>query len=274
MSRVYAAPGFVLAEGDGYNSNSPVVGYEQRTTSSNLSTTSADADYPVTNLANSATNLRWQSEVTDEVYVTATIDTTELIDYVGIAKHNFYTAQIAVSVEGLTTDAGSPQDWVELNAPVIPSDDGPLLFRFTAQSFYAIRVRMQEGTAAARIGALRVGKLLLLQRRIYVGHTPITLGVSSDILSGRSENGHYLGRLVTGQKNVTSVSMVNLTPDWVRDNLVPFIRSAVDEPFFFAWRPGDYPSEIGYAWLSNDPQPNNMRSNGMMQFSMEMTGIV
>jgi hypothetical protein len=48
----------------------------------------------------------------------------------------------------------------------------------------------------------------------------------------------------------------------------------VERPFFFAWRPDAYPYEVGYCWLTNDPQPSNALPNGMMSVSLEMAGVV
>jgi hypothetical protein len=94
------------------------------------------------------------------------------------------------------------------------------------------------------------------------------------ITNARSESGNFLGRIVINEMTETSVSMQNLTPDWYRSQLDPFIRASKETPFFFAWRPGDYPNEVGYAWITDDPQPSNQRSNGMMQIDFQMRGIV
>jgi hypothetical protein len=69
------------------------------------------------------------------------------------------------------------------------------------------------------------------------------------------------------------VSLTNLKPDWYRANFDPFVVAAQDSPFFFGWRPYSYPNEVGFAWLTNDPSPSNMMSNGMMQVSLELNGV-
>jgi hypothetical protein len=133
---------------------------------------------------------------------------------------------------------------------------------------------MQPGSEAPTAAVLYTGALLVLQRRIYVGHTPITMGRTSKITNARSESGNFLGRIVLNEMTETSVSIQNLTPDWYRSQLDPFIRASKETPFFFAWRPGDYANEVGYAWITDDPQPSNQRSNGMMQIDFQMRGIV
>jgi hypothetical protein len=52
------------------------------------------------------------------------------------------------------------------------------------------------------------------------------------------------------------------------------VLAARQIPFFFNWRPGDYPNESSYAWLTADPRPQNQSSNGMMQVQFDLEGIV
>lgn len=257
------------------NADNPLIGYESLVTSGNVSSTTAASGFPASNLANVSTNLRWEGEAgspeADE-YITMALNTAELVDYVAIARHNFATAQIAVSIEVLDEDA-SPDEWNEIVADVIPPNDGPLLFRFTPQAISSIRIRMQPGSVAPTAAVVYSGKLLVLQRRIYVGHTPITMGRKSKVTNARSESGNFLGRIVTAQMTGTKADLSNLTPAWFRTNLEPFILDAVERPFFFAWRPDAYPYEVGYCWLTNDPQPSNEQPNGMMSVSLEMAGV-
>jgi len=258
------------------NANNPLVGYETRLSIDNVIATSEQANYPATNLANPATNLLWKSEVVAEVYVEVVLDDVEPVDYVAIAAHNLGTGLIPVSVEGLVDGSASPADWVELTTDVLLPDDGPALFRFTSQSLYAVRLRMQASSNATvpQIAVMYVGKLLVLQRRIYVGHTPIKYGRTTRVINNRSESGNFLGRIVLGEATQTSVSLQNMTATWFRSYLNPFLLAAREAPFFFAWRPSSYPNEVGYAWLSGDVLPVNQRANGMMSVELPLGGIV
>jgi hypothetical protein len=281
MTVVITADAITLASGEyvGVNSNNPLIGYENLTTISNVSATSENVLYPATNLANPATNLTWKAEDVSpisDIYITVVIDRVDDVDYIAIAKHNLGTILAPVSVEGLTDSLESPTNWVELVPDVLLPDDGPALFRFAAQSLYAVRLRIQPnpGSVVPQIAVCYTGKLLVLQRRLYVGHTPINYGVQSKIVNARSESGNFLGRIVLNEFTNTNVSLQNLTPTWVRSQLIPFINASREYPFFFAWRPGDYPYEIGYCWMTNDPMPNNQRPNGMMQVDFKLTGVV
>jgi hypothetical protein len=261
------------------SANNPVIGYDNRVTATNVEATSEAAGYPVTNLANSSTYLHWRGEDASPLQpetITVTTNTTDLLDYVGLARHNFGTEQMSVLIEGLVDADASPIVWEELVAEFIPADDQPIIARFDPTAYAAIRITItpsEDTTAAPQLAVLYVGTLLQLQRRIYVGHTPINYGRSSRVVNGRSESGNFLGRIVLSESVGTGVSLSNLTPDWYRTYFDPFTRAARERPFFFAWRPEDYPKEVGFAWLNNEPKPSNQRPNGMMQVSFEMTGI-
>ena len=267
--------GDVASGGGVINANNPIIGYENLVTTANISTTTAESAYPATNMANNSTYLKWQGVVSSpeqDEYITLALNTNEDVDYVAIARHNFYTAQIAVSVEVLN-EATSPDTWDEVISDSIPSDDGPILFRFTPQGISSIRIRLQPGSAAPFAAVVYAGKLLVLQRRIFVGHTPITYGRSSKITNAKSESGNFLGRILLNRMSSTKVDLGNITQAWYRAFLDPFILDSQENPFFFAWRPSDYPDEVGFAWMTNDPQPVNDLPNGLMSISMEMGGI-
>jgi len=72
--------------------------------------------------------------------------------------------------------------------------------------------------------------------------------------------------------NRTGVSLQNLTPDWYRNELDPIFRQRV--PFFWAWYPSKYGAEVGYVWLDGEPNMSNQRSNGMVEVSMSLVGMV
>jgi hypothetical protein len=276
MTGVVVSPGLVVAPGvDGLNTDSPIIGYQTLVTSGNIAATTAQTASPASNLANPSTYLKWRasSAITDQV-LTVTLETADDLDYVGIAGHNFGSGQMPVSIEGL---AGSPAAWGELIPDTLLANDGPVIFRFPPQPLAAIRVRIQPSGVAPPLSpfaaVLYVGKLLVLQRRIFVGHTPMPYGRKLTVANHRSIAGAFLGRIILSEKTMTGIDLENLTPAWYRSYFEPFVVAAKEIPFFFGWRPGSYPYEVGFAWLANDPQPKNQRPNGMMQVSLSLEGI-
>lgn len=272
---IVVSPSLVLEETPGVNANNPVIGWRNVVTIGGLSADSTDPNYPISNLANPSTALLWKSASTDTQYITVEFDEADPVDYVAIARHNFGTANIAVSIEGASElDEDDEPMWVTLSLEVIPADNGPLIFRFEPQSLIAVRVKLVEGDAAPYAAVLFVGRLLVLPRRIYVGHTPLSHGIVTNAVTSRSESGQFLGRIVVGESAESRVALQNINPVWYRTNLTPFIKAGQEAPFFFAWRPQSYPNEVGYAWLLNDPQLTNQRPNGMVQVELAMGGIV
>jgi hypothetical protein len=276
---VIISSNYVIADtvsgGGTITADNPIVGWENRVTVSNLSTTTEDASYPASNLANTSTNLRWKGLISSpeaDEYITLALNTAEDVDYIGIAKHNFGTAGIVVSVE--VTDNGSPEAWSEVVSETMFANDSPIILRFTPQAVTSIRLRLQPGTAAPTAAVIYAGKLLVMQRKIQVGHTPINYGRSTRVVNARSESGNFLGRIVLSRSTSTSVDMKNLTPEWYRTYVEPWLVNAQEEPFFFAWKPSTYPREVGFAWLTNDPKPVNQLANGMLSFGFNMSGVV
>lgn len=261
------------------NGNNPLVGYHNLATSGVTSASSADPDHPVINVTNPATHQYWRGDgfasPRDHEFLTVIVDSVEQIDYLAVARHNFGSTQMPVSVEVQSTALAA---WVEVVSPVLLPNDGPALFRFTPQSVYAVRLKIGapigSSIDAPEAAVLYVGTLLVLQRRIYVGHTPITMGRVARITNARSESGAFLGRVVLSEMRQSSVNLQNLQPDWYRTYMDPFIAASKETPFFFAWRPESYPFEVGYAWMTNEPMPSNQRPNGMMQVQLQMSGIV
>lgn len=254
------------------DANNPLIGYKNVATSSNLASTTEDTFFPLVNLANPTTFQPWKGTDADSnEVITFTGDGSD-IDYVGIAAHNFGSTGRTVGITA-TLD-GDP---VTLISPILITSDEPLLFRFANAPYSEIEITISadaDDTTPPQAAVLFIGELLVAQRRIYVGHTPINYGRQSNVVVGRSTNGNFLGRLVLGEKRVTSVQLNNLTPAWYRTYFEPFVAAAVAEPFFFAWRPGSYPLEVGYCWATGDIVPSNALSNGMMSVSMDLEGIV
>lgn len=249
--------------------NNPLFLYENEISGAVADT--EEEDYPTSNLLNALTfsDAEWRAADSTTQYLTFTIGTVDEIDCVGIARHNFGSAAIAVRLEAFI--AGS---WTALLPEIMPADDAPLIFRFVSQAVTQLRLRLAAGTDPARAAVVYAGAAMVAQRRLYVGHSPLKMARTTDVVSGMSEASDFLGRVVLGEYTGTSIDLKNLTPEWYRQNFDPFIVAAKTAPFFFAWRPVDYPDEVGFCWLTNNPKPVNQRNNGMMSVQLQVNGIV
>lgn len=274
---VVIGSGVVLSDGGDINANNPLIGYQNLITTSNIAADSSDSSYPVTNLANPSTHLRWESNSAADQYITWTGTGLRAVDYIGIARHNFGTEQYTISVEAYTAlDTAMSPDWEEVVAEFIPADDQPIFIRFETAAYLGVRLKIQTDTGASEptIGTLYIGEVLVLQRRIYVGHGPMPYQRKTNYVTATSINGQFLGRTILGEKLTGNIEQKTMTPAWYRSYMEPFLKAARTDPFFFAWRPDDYPSEVSFAWTVAPPSPVNTLPSGHMAVSLDIEGLL
>jgi hypothetical protein len=253
------------------NANNPLVGWQSFVTGGSIEAETADPDYPASNMANPDTFPPWKAgDATDQfLYVTVGGET---VDYVAFARHNLDLAGVPVTVA--VSAAGSPEVFEDVSAEFTPTHGGAHIVRFEPRpNVNRVRIRLNVADAPAQIAVLYVGALLVMQRRLYVEHIPITMAADPEVVHHNSESGEFLGRIQTGGGRSNDANFQNLTPAWVRSSLAPFLASAITRPFFWAWRPGTYPDETAYAWFRNNPKPVNQRPNGMMRVEMQIGAI-
>lgn len=133
--------------------------------------------------------------------------------------------------------------------------------------------RIQVTGAVPSIAVVYMGQALAMQRKIYQGHTPITLSRITETTQNTSETGQYLGRSIIRKGLQTSCEYQHLTADWYRANFDPFVDAARESPFFFAWRPIQYPNELGFVWTTGDIRPSNTGPRNFMSVTFRVTGI-
>lgn len=249
------------------NADSPIIGWHNLVTAGFVVGSSEDVDYPAINLANPATHLKWRATSSADQTLTFTPSSVvpENIDYVAIVRHNLATAESQISIR---------QDSVDLIDPVILPADEVTIFRLPTTAFSEIEFLMENNTSAPEIAVVYIGRLLYLQRRIYVGHTPIVDGKQSIVANPRSESGNFLGRIILSETYDTTFNMNNVEAAWYREYMRPFVEASTRAPFFFGWRPGTYPREAGYVWTTRAPRPVNQLNNGMMQVQIPVSGVV
>lgn len=254
----------------------PLIGWDNIVTTSNIDSTTEDTEFPVSNLANPATDLKWQGGVnTGDEYITITNGNSELLDYVAIAKHNLGTISAIVSIEKCTNLANSPQVWTEIFQQEVMTDDTPTIFRFTPTSPQGIRVRIQPDVDYPEIAVLYAGSLLLMERsvKVDVKHTPFPLGTLTKVVNGFSESGNFLGRTVVNTRKESTAQFDNITSSFYRDEFNDFIDASRDTPFFFAWAPDDYPEDVGFAWTIADPIPELDTVTDRFGITLKMQGL-
>jgi len=278
---VLISDAFALAPG-GIPLNTPVFGWSSIVPARAVIAASSAADgFPAANLANPSTAQRWVAGAAGsppaDAFLTITVDPefSDPIDYLAIAVHNLGTGQNTVSVE--SSDLGSPVVWDELVEEAIPADDEPIVFRFAPQSLAALRLRIQpsplDEPTTPFVAVLYAGKLLVLPRGTHTDHIPINRATTARVLSGRSETGNFLGRFVLAEERGTTFALQHLEPAFYDQVMAPFIDAARETPFFFAWQPQKRPRDVGYCWMTNDPQPTDQFGIARKAISLQMGGV-
>ncbi len=255
----------------------PILCWRNIVTTSNVNDIESDPDFPAVNVANPSTRLKWKHDATNSPesaieYFIIDVSQANPINYIAIAGHNFSSASIAVGLE--IASYNSPVGGAEsLINPFIPDDDGPLIFLFREIEAEAIRIILVTGSPPAEMAVVYAGEYTQLPEGIQGDHTPLPLALTSNVSSGKSENGQFLGRIVLNQHQESTATISNFTKTWARDELQPFLEFAAEYPFFWAWSPSTYDGETAYAWLANDPQPS-FDIDGYGSVDLAMRGVV
>lgn len=241
------------------------IGWQTFTRDVTATVSSAAAGFPALALRNSLTYEHWQAS---SMPATAAWDAgvARDVDYLGIASHTIGSSAATVAVEYSTNGV----DWTVV-AETTPADDEPLMFIFGVVTARYWRIRL-TGSTAPFIGAVYIGKLLEMMRPIYGGHTPINLSRDTVIRPQISQAGQWLGRAIVRKGLSTTASWKHLDANWYRTYFDPFVESAREYPFFFAWRPADHPDEVAYCWVGGDIAPSNMGIRNLMEVSVTMEG--
>jgi hypothetical protein len=249
----------VLSLSGTYSENLPVIGWQNLVSVVGITADYEEAEYPATNLANVATNLLWKSGDASEQYIEFEIATEDQVDYIGVARHNFGSGEIIVSVEYLSDDE-SPEVWTELVQETLLPNDNAAIFRFepTYLTHAKIRLRLQpQGTVEPQAAVAYVGRLLVMPRSFPESHTPVNFGTETDTAVGESDGGEYLGAIIRRRRLSSTIDFQFLNDVWYRANMADFVDFANRRnPFFFAWNPGEHPTEVGFSWLTSDAQPS------------------
>jgi hypothetical protein len=160
--------------------------------------------------------------------------------------------------------------WVDLHEPVTTTTTAVHAVIFTEIIASQFRVLVTQADDENILGIVMLGKSLQLPKRFYGGHAPIVLNRTTQIVRNKTESGFDAGVYSLRTGAATNVSIDNMRPIWIRENLEALNKQLERRPFIFAWRPATYPSDVAYCWL-NSPitaQNNGVRDLMTMQFDV------
>jgi len=242
------------------------IGYESFVTADNITASSQTAGFPSSSLANPLTFEKWKPTTLSST-ITVDAGTAVTANYIGIAAHTFATDRAVITIETSIDNL----IWTEI-IDASPGDNKPIMVVFGDVSSRYWRISI-EALSIPSIGVLYIGESLIMQRGIYGGHTPITMGRNSKVIRNKTEGGQFAGVSIINEGVEGKFSWSNLTATWYRNNFDPFVVAARSKPFFIAWRPGEYPDEIGYVWATSDIIPSNNGTRDLMDVTMSVSGF-
>lgn len=240
------------------------IGYRSVLPAATLSGTSGQPGYPLSAITNPATYERYTPSAMPAT-IQADAGAAVAVDYIGIAAHTLGSSGCTVYVES-SPDATT---WTT-RLTLTPTDDTTLFGMFDSVSARYWRIRI-TGTTAPTVGVVYLGAALTMQRELYGGHTPLVLARMTAVRPNLSETGQWLGASQTRAGFGTSFAWRHLTAAWYRDEFDPFVATNPRvRPFFIAWRPHSFPSEVGYCWATEDIAPHNMGIRDLMSVDMRV----
>lgn len=265
---IFIAPSIVLDADQSAALAYPAILWDNLVTAAGIAADHADSDYPASNLANPQTSSVWKSGSTASQSIVFTVDPATPVDGIGIARHNFGSGAIGVTISGKTGDAGATyQTLLELS----PGDDSPILAIVDGGYYVGIEISLAPASVAPQAAVVYVGSLLRMSKGLVPGFSPPADGLQTGMLSGFAENGDFLGDIVTSQKHSSSFTLRPQAGDWYRDNVRPFL--AARTPFFMAWAPTRFPTEASFGKFDGDPTAVLNYYRDLFDVSFKMTGL-
>ena len=163
--------------------------------------------------------------------------------------------------------------WTQFASDLAPADDTPIMLLDASISRRYWKITFTGAGDVPALAIVYIGSMLVNQHPVYGGHGPAVLARDTRLYQNMSDGGQFLGQYIRRQGVVGSVDLKRLTAARVRSSFDPFVKSARKFPFFFAWRPVDYPLEVAFVWTKDNIQPTNMGIRDLMQTQLSFRGI-
>lgn len=229
-----------------------------------------DAGYPDIHLTTPSMAEVWRGDISagEEIEVNHS-GSGFSADCMAIAGHNLHEIGATVSVK---VQQGGTGSWADASTALEITDGSPIVFEIlrTSTEYRFVFTVVGTPTESAEIAILYVGDMITLPQKIYEGHTPAVFARTDKAISHKSENGKYLGRVVTSTHTSSKASFQHIPAASLRDfKYKNFVKYGGQYPFFFVWRPDSYPDETEFCWLNGGIDISNQMSNGLMQMSFK-----
>lgn len=225
-------------------------------------------EYPPENVTDGYTYDHWRPGSLP-AWIRGTLPAAEDVDFLGIAAHTLGSTGCTFVLQYYNGTT-----WVDCHEPMTTIDDNVIMVFFDTVFSSQFRLYIYNG-AQPVIGVLYVGRAFVFPQKFYVGHTPVNFNRNTRVRNNLSDGGLDLGRSIMRDGVTAQFEVKHLSASWVRNTLVPALDIMDTEAFFFAWRPGTYPSEVAYVWNQGDrPVIVNTGPRDMMSVTFSARGMI
>jgi len=276
MAGILVSSSYALSPAEVAELWKPIIGWGGYITASNISADFETSDDPASNLGNPSTSYRWTSSSTDTQHVTALFGSEQYVSAAAIERHNWQSAGITVSIEGLPFggDPNEPTDWVELFEEHVLSDDGARMWRFTRTPLIGLRWKLQGASVPPFAAVAYCGEHLTLPYGVPPGHVPIKFADITEHRHVGAQGGDHLGIAIISRRRSGNIVQQFIDPAVYRSKIEPFRLHFRDGgTFFFAWAPADHPDEVGYCWRGGDATPTVSQATGLVDITFPIMAV-
>lgn len=240
--------------------------YDNAIERSSVTATSAEALRPASNLKSRDTYQTWRAEDSEPI-VTALFAAPELINYVGIARHNLGSLGTTALVEIETAGDG----WLEV-AVLTPSYDSPLMVPIAETLAVGLRVSF-FGYEIPTLAVLMAGRAVIMERPLRATMQPVFGSRQTTISPQISELGQVLGSIVVRSGVNVAPTWSNLSREFYNSTLRFLAREMPGRVIMLMWQPLEHPDEVVFGTVSGDPTIAHIPRSSRYSFGFSLAGV-
>jgi hypothetical protein len=161
-------------------------------------------------------------------------------DAIGIAAHTLGSSGATIQVQ--SSDNNST--WID-RISISPDNDTSIMGIFALTLARYWRVRVSDGPAS--IGALKLGRRIIVPSSVPVGYVSADHSLSVELMSGMTITGQFLPTRVIRRSGLMTVDLGPLPEEFIDDDFAPFEQTYNDGlTFFYAGNPVCLPKDVAY----------------------------
>lgn len=198
--------------------------------------------------------------------------TSQTINAIGIAAHNFGTCGAEVAVQVYQSAA-----WVTVHDWTEATDNTPRLYKFASKTgVTAARFLVRNFTGTPEVGFCRFGRTMTMPRPTqYPGRKPFAVARTDTLTGRRSSSGYPLPATIIRQGQPLSFTWQHLPESNVSGEIADMLDAVSQDLFMIAERPSTHPNDVAIGTLQGGrPIPTAMGVLDLYQMSMEVEGYI